>query len=80
MNATMKAVFRNGVFVPETACQLPENSEVELIVQGPVVIPPTVTDPEERAQIRKRVAEHMRQHPIPADAPRFTRDELHERS
>jgi predicted DNA-binding antitoxin AbrB/MazE fold protein len=79
MNATLKAVYRNGVFVPETACQLPENSEVELIVQGPVIIPPSVTDPQERARIRKRVVERMRQNPIPADAPRFTREQLHER-
>ncbi len=47
-------------------CQLPENSEVELIVQGPVVIPPGVADPQERARIRKRVVERMRQNPIPA--------------
>ncbi len=79
MNATLKAVYRNGVFVPVDACGFPENSEVELIVQGPVVIPPSVTDPEERALIRKRVVERMRQNPIPADAPRFTREQLHER-
>ena len=79
MNATLRAVYRNGVFVPETACQLPDNSEVELVVQGPVVIPPSVADPQERARIRKRVVERMRQNPIPANAPRFTRDQLHER-
>jgi len=79
MNATLKAVYRNGVFVPEKACQFPENSEVELIVQGPVVIPPSVADPQERARIRKRVVERMRQNSIPAEAPRFTREELHER-
>jgi predicted DNA-binding antitoxin AbrB/MazE fold protein len=80
MNATLKAVYRNGVFVPETACQLPENSQVELIVQGPVVIPPGVTDPQERARIRKRLVERMRQNFIAADAPRLTREHLHERS
>jgi predicted DNA-binding antitoxin AbrB/MazE fold protein len=80
MNATLKAVYRNGVFVPETACQLPENSEVELTVQGPVIVPPSVADPQERARIRKRLVERMRQNPIPADAPRFTREQLHERS
>ena len=79
MNATLKAVYRNGVFVPETACDLPENSEVALTVQGPIVIPPTVADPEERARIRKRVVERMRGNPIPANAPRFTREQLHER-
>ena len=40
MSDALRAVYRNGVFVPETACDLPEDSEVELIVQGPVIIPP----------------------------------------
>jgi len=79
MNAPLRAVYRNGVFVPETACELPENSQVELIVQGPVIIPPSVADSQERARIRKGVVERMRQNPIPADAPRFTREQLHER-
>ena len=79
MTATMKAVYRNGVFVPEKACELPENAEVELTVQGPVVLPPTIADPEERARIRKRVVERMRRHPLSADAPQFTREQLHER-
>ena len=79
MNATLKAVYRNGVFVPETTCTLPENSQVELIVQGPIVVPPSIADPQERAQIRKRVLERMRRNPIPAVAPRFTREQLHER-
>jgi hypothetical protein len=79
MNAPVKAVYRNGVFVPENACELPENSQVELIVQGPVVVAPAVTDPQERARIRKRVVARMRENPIPVDAPRFTREQLHER-
>jgi hypothetical protein len=79
MNATLKAVYRGGVFIPQAACELPENSEVELVIQGPVVLPPTVSDPEERARVRKRVVERMRLHPLSADAPRFTREQLHER-
>lgn len=79
MNAILRAVYRNGVFVPETGCALPENSQVELIVQGPIVVPPSVADPEERARIRKRVVERMRQNPVPAGAPRFSREQLHER-
>lgn len=79
MNVTLRAVYRNGVFIPDTACTLPENSQVELIVQGPIVVPPSVADPQERARIRKRVVERMRQNPIPAGAPRFSREQLHER-
>jgi hypothetical protein len=50
-----------------------------LIIEEPRVIPPAVTDPEERKRILKRMVERMRANPIPADAPRFTREELHER-
>ncbi len=44
----LKAVYRKGAFVPETACDLPEKSRVELIVRGPRVIPAEITDPEEK--------------------------------
>lgn len=75
----LKAVFRGGTFVPEEECSLPEESEVHLTVQGPLTVPPAVTDRAERARILKAVVERMRQNPIPAAAPRFTREELHER-
>jgi predicted DNA-binding antitoxin AbrB/MazE fold protein len=80
VTATLRAVYRNGVFIPETACDLPEDSQVELTVQGPVVVPASVTDPEQRALIRKQLVERMRRNPVPKDAPRFTREQLHERS
>jgi len=79
MNSVVTAVYRNGVFVPTTACDIPENTEVRVIVQGSTIIPPVVTDPAERARIRREVLELMKQNPIPADAPRFTREQLHER-
>lgn len=73
------AVYRNGCFVPQTPCDLPEGCEVELTIQGPFVIPPSITDPEEQSRIRREVLERMRKNPISADAPRFTREQLHER-
>ena len=79
MSQRLKAIYREGVFIPQTPCDLPEDSEVELIIEEPRVIPPAVTDPEERKRILKRMVERMRANPIPADAPRFTREELHER-
>ncbi len=79
MEDTVKAVYRNGVFIPTKACNFPENTEVEVSVQGPTIIPPSVTDPEEQVRIRRKVLERMRRNPLSADAPRFTRDELHER-
>lgn len=79
MAQRLKAVYQNGAFVPQSPCDLPEGSEVELIIEAPRVIPPVVTDPEERKRILSKVVENMRNNPIPADAPRFTREELHER-
>jgi hypothetical protein len=76
----LKAIYRNGAFIPQAPCDLPEESEVELTVHGSGVIPPRVTDPEERKRILDQLVERMRSNPIPTDAPRrFTREELHER-
>ncbi len=79
MTYRMRAVYRGGAFVPTTPCNLPEEAEVDLVVEGPVVLPPRITDPEERAGVLRRLVQRMRENPIPATAPRFTRDELHER-
>lgn len=42
-------------------------------------LPPAITDPEERARVIGEIVRSMQANPIPADAPRFTREELHER-
>jgi hypothetical protein len=75
----VRAVFRDGAFYPVTPCAVPENSEVDLTVRPAGLEPPMITDPEERRRILKRVTQRMRDNPIPENAPRFTRDELHER-
>ena len=78
----LKAIYRDGAFIPQAPCNLPENSEVDLIIedtQNPRLLPPKVTDPEERKRIMSELIQNMRDNPIPADAPRFTREELHER-
>lgn len=79
MNQKLKAVYRNGVFSPKTPCDLPEGAVVELTVGRTVLLPPTVTDPEERSRVLKGLIACMERNPIPPDSPRFSRDELHER-
>jgi len=79
MNARVKAVYRQGAFVPETACDLPDESQVELLVQGPMVFPPAIADPQERRRLLRQIAEDMWQNPFPVGAPRFSREGLHER-
>ncbi|MFN2454066.1 MAG: antitoxin family protein [Pyrinomonadaceae bacterium] len=75
----LKAIYQNGAFVPQTPCDLPENSEVELTIHDSSTIQPEITDPAERARIMKEIIQSMLGNPIPGDAPRFTREELHER-
>jgi len=79
MSQRVRAVFQDGVFIPKQPCDLPDGSEVDLTVDDPYTIPPEVTDPVERAALLKELVRSMRENPIPANAPRFTRDELHER-
>lgn len=79
MTYTVRAVYRHGAFIPETACDIPEESQVELLIQGPLVSPPAISDPEERRRVLEEIAESMRQSPFPPGAPRFGREELHER-
>jgi predicted DNA-binding antitoxin AbrB/MazE fold protein len=80
MSQTLKAIYRDGAFIPHTPCDLPEGSEVELTISETRVMPPKATDPEERKRILEGMVARMRANPIPADAPRrFTREELHER-
>ncbi len=78
MNRKLKAIYREGAFIPEVSCNLPEESQVELLVEGPLLLPPAVTDPEEKFRLVKMVMQRMRENPVPQGAPQFTRDELHE--
>jgi hypothetical protein len=75
----VKSYLSNGAFVPTSPCDLPENSEVDLVIERPHLLTPLVTDPDERKRIMEELVENMRDNPIPENAPHFTREELHER-
>lgn len=79
MSQRLKATYRGGSFVLEAPCDLPDGTEVELIVQRPRLRQPEVTDPEERARIMGELIERMQQNPIPQGSPPLTREVLHER-
>lgn len=79
MNRKLKAIYRDGSFILQEPCDLPEEAKVELTIQGPAVIPPKIKDPEEKELILKRLKRRILQNPFPENAPVFTRDELHER-
>ena len=75
---TIKAVYRNGRFVPTEPVDLDEGSEVELTVGKAGAIQPEVTDPEERQRILEEMLDEWRKNPWPINR-KWTRDELHER-
>ena len=45
MESTVTAVYRNGVFVPTAACDIPENTEVQVVVQGAASPSPREREP-----------------------------------
>jgi predicted DNA-binding antitoxin AbrB/MazE fold protein len=79
MSQRIRAVFRDGAFFLQQRFDLPEGSEVELTIDDPHTIPPQITDPDERKNALADLVSRMRENPIPENAPRFTREELHER-
>ncbi len=79
MSQVLKAIYHNGTFVLRSPFELPEGTEVELLVQSPAIVSPPITDVEAKKQFLKSLVDRMQQNPIPSDAPRFTRDMLHER-
>ena len=79
MPQALKAVYRSGTFILKAACDLPEGIQVELFVQSAQLAPPRITDIAARQNFLKLLVERMQQNPIPSNAPRFTRDMLHER-
>jgi predicted DNA-binding antitoxin AbrB/MazE fold protein len=79
MPQTLKAIYQSGTFILQTACDLLEGVEVKLFVKSPPVIPPKIVDIGSRQDFLRQLVERMQQNPIPSNAPRFTRDMLHER-
>jgi predicted DNA-binding antitoxin AbrB/MazE fold protein len=78
MPPTLKAVYRNGTFILETACNLPEGSEVELLIQSSSIVSPLISDVESKQRFLKSLVLRMQQNLIPLNAPHFTREMLHE--
>ena len=84
MYGRVRATYHNGAFIPAVPITLPEETEVELVIEpAPAEIAATsstfITDPAERARKLREVVERMQNNPVPSNAPRFTREELHER-
>jgi len=80
MDSLVRAVYEHGAFVPELPFDLPEGTEVVLAIHTiNQVRPPEEASLEERKRILRNLVERMKANPLPPGAPRFTRDEMHER-
>ncbi len=82
MSVRLKAIYRDGAFVPLAngeKLNVPENTEVELTVHNPYVVPATAKSDEERERALRELFASWDAHPLRPDAPRLTRDEMHER-
>ncbi len=82
MSITFKAIYKDGAFVPVAngeKLNVPENTEVELTVHNPCIVPATAKNEEERERAWRELVESWDAYPLRADAPRLTRDEMHER-
>jgi hypothetical protein len=82
MSLRLKAIYKDGTFVPISngeKLNVSENAEVEITVHDPNVMPPTATSDEERERALHELFASWDAHPLRADAPHLTRDEMHER-
>ena len=82
MSLKLKAIYRDGAFVPipnGEKVNVSENAEVEITVHDPYGLTPTATSDEERERALRELFASWDAHPLRADAPRLTRDEMHER-
>ena len=76
MSVKLKAIYRDGAFVPipnGEKLNVSENAEVEITVHDPFVLPPTATSDEERERALRELMESWQQHPLTDAAPRLTR-------
>lgn len=82
MSLRLKAIYKDGAFVPISngeKLNVSENAEVEITVHDPSGLSPTATCDEEREPALRELFASWDAHPLRADAPRLTRDEMHER-
>ena len=82
MSLRLKAIYKGGAFVSVPNGEnvnVAENAEVEITVHDPYVVSATATSDEERERALRELFASWDEYPLRADAPRLTRDEMHER-
>ena len=78
----LKAIYKDGAFVPISNGEkltVLENAEVEITVHDPDSLSPTATSDEERESALRDLFASWDAYPLRSDAPRLSRDDMHER-
>ena len=76
---SIRALYKDGVFVPQECVALDDGSTVELVFRTSKLQPPVVNDAGERRKVMDELIASFKRNPIPVGTRQFTRDELHER-
>lgn len=82
MSVRLKAIYRDGAFIPVPngeELNVQENAVVEITVHASFVPPPEATRGNDRKRALQELFASWDAYPIRPDAPRLTRDEMHER-
>ncbi|ACK73688.1 hypothetical protein PCC7424_5341 [Gloeothece citriformis PCC 7424] len=61
MVAKLKAIYRDGIFIPEVICDFPQNTLVELSIRPSRNFKTEVIDPNRRQQILKTLLQRLSQ-------------------
>jgi hypothetical protein len=82
MSVRLKAIYRDGAFIPipnGEKLNVSENTLVEITLHDPYVVSPMATNDEERKRALRELFASWDAYPLRSDAPRLNRDEMHER-
>jgi hypothetical protein len=61
MNQKLKAIYRDGTFIPKAACSLPDNTAVEIAIYRDRSFERDIIDPETRKEVLNALLRRMKQ-------------------
>ncbi len=56
----LKAIYRDGTFIPQVNCALPNDTEVELAIYQSRELHPDIIDPEARKEVLNSLLKRMK--------------------
>lgn len=71
----IRAVYRDGHFIPHAPCPLPDDTEVKLLIEENGKI-----DGDAKCVLMEQLVKRIAVNPVPGEAPRLRRDDLYDRA